>query len=75
MEVNLPSPGKGQIVSHFIPYDKVFQVDMGRNVMLCIYIQVSEYRSGQEEAKRKHLNIWQYGDVTDDDAHEFGMER
>ncbi|KAK4295717.1 hypothetical protein Pmani_031744 [Petrolisthes manimaculis] len=36
---------------------------------------VSEYRSGQEEAKRKHLNIWQYGDVTDDDAHEFGMER
>lgn len=36
---------------------------------------VSEYRSAQEEAKRKHLSIWQYGDVTDDDAHEFGMER
>ncbi|XP_042223849.1 staphylococcal nuclease domain-containing protein 1-like [Homarus americanus] len=36
---------------------------------------VSDYRSAQEEAKRKHLNIWQYGDVTDDDAHEFGMER
>lgn len=48
---------------------------MGRNVMLCIYVQLSEYRNGQEEAKRKHLNIWQYGDVTDDDAHEFGMER
>ncbi|XP_042886727.1 staphylococcal nuclease domain-containing protein 1-like isoform X1 [Penaeus japonicus] len=36
---------------------------------------VSEYRTAQEEAKRKHLNIWQYGDITDDDAHEFGMER
>ncbi|XP_047478957.1 staphylococcal nuclease domain-containing protein 1-like isoform X1 [Penaeus chinensis] len=36
---------------------------------------VTEYRTAQEEAKRKHLNIWQYGDITDDDAHEFGMER
>ncbi|XP_071517216.1 staphylococcal nuclease domain-containing protein 1 isoform X2 [Panulirus ornatus] len=36
---------------------------------------VNEYRTAQEEAKGKHLNVWQYGDVTDDDAHEFGMER
>ena len=43
--------------------DKRFQSLMG------------EYVSAQEEAKKKHLNIWQYGDVTDDDAFEFGMER
>lgn len=36
---------------------------------------VSTYRAAQDEAKKKHLNIWQYGDITDDDAHEFGMER
>ncbi|KAK7063179.1 nuclease domain-containing protein [Halocaridina rubra] len=36
---------------------------------------LSDYRVAQEEAKRKHLNMWQYGDVTEDDAHEFGMER
>jgi len=36
---------------------------------------MSEYRAAQEEARKKHLNIWRYGDVTDDDAAEFGMER
>ncbi|KAA0200818.1 hypothetical protein HAZT_HAZT002114, partial [Hyalella azteca] len=32
----------------------------------------AEYAAAQDEAKKKHLCIWQYGDVTDDDAHEFG---
>merc|ERR1711962_147047 len=36
---------------------------------------MSEYRAAQEEARRIHLNVWRYGDVTDDDAAEFGMER
>lgn len=36
---------------------------------------MSEYAGAQDEAKKNHLFIWQYGDVTDDDAHEFGMER
>jgi len=36
---------------------------------------MSEYRAAQEEARKKHLNVWRYGDVTDDDAAEFGMER
>ena len=35
---------------------------------------LSEYNKAQEEAKKEHLNIWQYGDVTEDDAHEFGMQ-
>ncbi|XP_076036932.1 staphylococcal nuclease domain-containing protein 1 [Oratosquilla oratoria] len=34
-----------------------------------------DYKAAQDEAKRKHLNIWCYGDVTEDDAFEFGMER
>lgn len=34
---------------------------------------LAEYTEAQEEAKKKHLNIWMYGDITDDDAHEFGM--
>ena len=37
--------------------------------------QLTTYRAAQESARRKHLNVWQYGDVTEDDAHEFGMER
>jgi len=36
---------------------------------------LEEYRAAVEEAKRKHLNIWQYGDCGEDDAAEFGMER
>ena len=36
---------------------------------------VKDYLSAQDEAKKQHLNIWQYGDITDDDAFEFGMER
>ncbi|KAK8384015.1 hypothetical protein O3P69_016033 [Scylla paramamosain] len=36
---------------------------------------LTTYRAAQESARRKHLNVWQYGDVTEDDAHEFGMER
>jgi staphylococcal nuclease domain-containing protein 1 len=34
---------------------------------------VSEYRAAQEDAKRKHVNIWRYGDITDDNAREFGL--
>ena len=33
---------------------------------------VEEYKEAQEEAKRARRNIWQYGDITADDAREFG---
>lgn len=33
---------------------------------------VSEYLAAQESAKKQRLNLWQYGDVTEDDAKEFG---
>nr|CAD7596914.1 unnamed protein product [Timema genevievae] len=34
---------------------------------------VSEYKAAQELAKKNHLNIWEYGDITEDDAKEFGL--
>ncbi|KAJ2954463.1 hypothetical protein O0L34_g2739 [Tuta absoluta] len=36
---------------------------------------VSEYRSAQEHAKSSRLNLWQHGDITEDDAAEFGARR
>lgn len=36
---------------------------------------VAEYRAAQEEAKKQHKEIWQYGDITEDDAKEFGLSR
>jgi hypothetical protein len=37
--------------------------------------QVSEYREAQEIARKSHSNVWMYGDITDDDAREFGLGR
>nr|CAG4638262.1 EOG090X01F7 [Cyclestheria hislopi] len=34
---------------------------------------VASYLSAQEAAKKRHLNIWRYGDITEDDATEFGL--
>ena len=34
---------------------------------------LQEYRKGQDAAKSNRLNLWRYGDFTDDDAREFGM--
>ncbi|OXA52850.1 staphylococcal nuclease domain-containing protein 1 [Folsomia candida] len=34
---------------------------------------VKDFKTAESEAKMKHLNIWQYGDITEDDAREFGM--
>lgn len=36
---------------------------------------VKDFKTAEAEAKKKHLNIWQYGDITEDDAREFGMSR
>jgi len=36
---------------------------------------VDSYLDAMKEAKRKHLNIWRYGDITEDDAREFGAGR
>jgi len=34
---------------------------------------VADYLASQDAAKKRHLNIWRYGDITDDDANEFGV--
>lgn len=36
-------------------------------------LQVADYLSAQDAAKKRHLNIWRYGDITEDDANEFGL--
>ncbi|KOB77411.1 Tudor micrococcal nuclease [Operophtera brumata] len=36
---------------------------------------VAEYRAAQEHAKAARLNMWRHGDITDDDAVEFGARR
>jgi len=33
---------------------------------------LKEYEEAMEKAKKDHLNIWRYGDITADDAKEFG---
>lgn len=33
---------------------------------------VDSYRDAQDSAKKNHLNIWEYGDITADDSREFG---
>ncbi|XP_077999812.1 staphylococcal nuclease domain-containing protein 1-like [Glandiceps talaboti] len=35
---------------------------------------VSEYKKSQEVARKARLNLWRYGDFTDDDAKEFGYQ-
>ena len=34
---------------------------------------VNSFIEAQETAKKNHLNIWEYGDITADDAREFGV--
>ena len=34
---------------------------------------VNDYIASQDAAKKRHLNIWRYGDITEDDANEFGL--
>lgn len=33
--------------------------------------QVDEYKNAEIEAKKKHLGVWEYGDITEDDDKEF----
>ncbi|XP_072045647.1 staphylococcal nuclease domain-containing protein 1-like [Amphiura filiformis] len=35
---------------------------------------VTEYKAAQETARKNRLNLWRYGDITEDDAREFGYQ-
>lgn len=39
----------------------------------CYQKILSEYKEAETQARKKRLNLWQYGDITDDDAKEFGL--
>lgn len=36
---------------------------------------MAEYQKAQDKAKKERLNVWRYGDFTEDDAKEFGFSR
>ncbi|RZC41141.1 staphylococcal nuclease domain-containing protein 1, partial [Asbolus verrucosus] len=36
---------------------------------------LAAYKEAQEGAKRNHSNIWEYGDITEDDVKEFGLRK
>lgn len=40
--------------------------------ILFVYLQVEDYKEAEALAKKNHVGIWEYGDITEDDAREFG---
>lgn len=34
--------------------------------------QVEDYTEAEKLARKEHLGVWEYGDITEDDAKEFG---
>lgn len=36
---------------------------------------MEDYKAAEDEAKKGRMNIWEYGDITEDDAKEFGVGR
>nr|CAG4651604.1 EOG090X01F7 [Triops cancriformis] len=61
---------KNDVVKELVA-DGLLSVDVRRERRL--QKLVSEYVAAQDLAKKRHLNIWRYGDITDDDAAEFGV--
>lgn len=41
--------------------------------LLFLFFQLESYKEAQDFAKKAHSNIWEYGDITEDDAKEFGL--
>lgn len=40
---------------------------------MCVFLsQVEDYKNAEAAARKQHLGIWEYGDITEDDAKEFG---
>ncbi|KAF0295232.1 Nuclease domain-containing protein 1 [Amphibalanus amphitrite] len=60
----------GQDVAKGLVEEGLLMVDARRDPR--VRELVADYQAAQDRARREHKNIWQYGDVTDDDATEFG---
>lgn len=50
---------------------------VGGLMLECVFVgfQIQQYLSAQDAAKKAHLGVWQYGDITEDDDKEFGLGR
>lgn len=57
-----------KIVTNICVYDLPFTNQLSRY----LFQQVEEYKEAEDLAKKNHLGVWEYGDITDDDAREFG---
>ncbi|CAK1554163.1 unnamed protein product [Leptosia nina] len=67
--------------------DPATNVDLGKNLIkeglvLMQHVRdhrlatlMAEYRAAQDHAKAARLNLWRHGDITEDDALEFGARR
>ena len=65
-------------------FDTATNDDIGKNIVLDglmlvdkkggrrLAKMVNAYIEAQDSAKRNHLNIWEYGDITGEEAREFG---
>ncbi|XP_018333811.1 staphylococcal nuclease domain-containing protein 1 [Agrilus planipennis] len=70
--VTLVNENKEDIIKSLIE-DGMFLVDKRKERRLQKLI--SEYKESEEKARKAHLNIWEYGDITEDDAKEFGLAK
>ncbi|XP_048004944.1 staphylococcal nuclease domain-containing protein 1 isoform X2 [Leguminivora glycinivorella] len=71
--VTLVDPATNQDVGKNLIKEGLVLLDAVRDRRLATL--VSEYRAAQEHAKSSRLNLWQHGDITEDDAVEFGARR
>ncbi|XP_063970734.1 staphylococcal nuclease domain-containing protein 1-like [Lytechinus pictus] len=69
--VTLLTPEKKEDVVEGLLKEGLILAEMRREKRLAKL--VSEYAKAQEEAKKAHKNLWRYGDITEDDAKEFGF--
>nr|CAG4645365.1 EOG090X01F7 [Lynceus sp. MCZ IZ 141354] len=69
--VTLVTPEENVDVVHELVADGILCVERRREKRLAEL--VSKYVTAQDLAKQRHLNIWRYGDITEDDANEFGV--
>ncbi|KAF5272684.1 hypothetical protein FQA39_LY07711 [Lamprigera yunnana] len=69
--VTLLTEGQDQDIIKNLVADGLLYVEDRRERRLKSLIL--EYKQTEEDARKKHRNIWEYGDFREDDAKEFGM--
>ena len=84
-KVKINTEYKVGILPYVTAYDFASNDDIGKNLVKDGLMMVEKrgggrlakvvnsYIEAQESAKKNHLTIWEYGDITADDAREFGV--